>query len=848
MKLKDSNTLVSVRPPRLSEGEISGTVHLMEALRGENPFALELAYVNDTLSLMVRSSFGSEVRRSVAAHLGGYELSVVSSDSDPMVIRKDEIIFTRTLVFEGPIYAPIRTVDAAAVGRGDFDPLSGVVGSLVESVRPGERLVVRLVLKRLDEAWRADVSAELLERERERQRLPEIQERGGGPADRHNGSTVGPIVLLAIAIAAAGLLSGGDLLSGVLSTIVGWMRMPFFALWPVIAIGMGLVVAGLVWAGSRTRSADEPEHIDPDVARQRLDWAGFKAELQVHAVVPEGDSSERRARELSWQVASAYDLYSTPWGARVVESWTSTDRPTAADLVSLEERVWKPLVAVFKRLARRTPPISSLEAASLWHPLHPHSDRDRVMPRMRYRPIAPSGPVSDHGVLFGVTTGGSPQLARFSPEAMSVHHVYLGGTRMGKSTLMLHNIVQRMRAKAQGKDEAALVVVDPHSDLVSAVLEQVPRALRDRVWLIDLSSKDWVPAINLLDTRLFPGRDLTCDGIARVAHGIWREYWGPRMQNVMSYMAKALYEANLVRRREDQYTILDARLMLTDKDFRQEVLRQVGDPAIVHWWLEDFDRMPPVERSGNTAAIRSRLDQFAASEKVGEIFGQSASTVPLSIAVANGDIILVDTAPSSVGREVANLMGASVLNLIDSLVRRSGQVEADRRRPLMVVIDEAQTIPGVAYDEMLGEAAKFGATFVLATQSLAKLDQLSPSGNMRTNLMANAGCVAVFSCEYGDSEFLVAQMGREFVTPDDVRGLPSHHAYIQSRAGGENPPPYSVRLLWPDPGDRDMADLIRRDCRFYTLPADVAGSRAKAGVEARISGALTKLRSPRLAD
>ena len=45
---------------------------------------------------------------------------------------------------------------------------------------------------------------------------------------------------------------------------------------------------------------------------------------------------------------------------------------------------------------------------------------------------------------------------------------------------------------------------------------------------------------------------------------------------------------------------------------------------------------------------------------------------------------------------------------------------------------------------MLSELGKFGASFILATQSLAKLDDLSPT--MRDTILANVGCLAVFRC------------------------------------------------------------------------------------------------------
>ena len=82
-------------------------------------------------------------------------------------------------------------------------------------------------------------------------------------------------------------------------------------------------------------------------------------------------------------------------------------------------------------------------------------------------------------------------------------------------------------------------------------------------------------------------------------------------------------------------------------------------------------------------------------------------------------------------------MGASLLNLVDAVIREQGSLPLNRRRGALVVVDEMQSMPGVDYESMLSELGKFGASFVLATQSLAKLDDLSRT--MRDTLLANVG-------------------------------------------------------------------------------------------------------------
>ena len=115
------------------------------------------------------------------------------------------------------------------------------------------------------------------------------------------------------------------------------------------------------------------------------------------------------------------------------------------------------------------------------------------------------------------------------------------------------------------------------------------------------------------------------------------------------------------------------------------------------------------------------------------------------------------------GRDVAALVGASLLNLVDSVIREQGSVAFAQRRGALVVVDEMQSMPGVDYESMLSELGKFGASFILATQSLAKLDDLSPT--MRDTILANVGCLAVFQVAGSDARQLVWELGKERVSP-----------------------------------------------------------------------------------
>ena len=125
-------------------------------------------------------------------------------------------------------------------------------------------------------------------------------------------------------------------------------------------------------------------------------------------------------------------------------------------------------------------------------------------------------------------------------------------------------------------------------------------------------------------------------------------------------------------------------------------------------------------------------------------------------------------------------------------------------------------MPGVDYESMLSELGKFGASFILATQSLAKLADISPT--MEDTILANVGCLAVFQVSGSDARRLVWELGRERMTEDDITSLPVHHCYVRATVGKERMPAFSMMVKRPEPGDPGVAGRIRAGAARHTTP------------------------------
>ncbi len=368
------------------------------------------------------------------------------------------------------------------------------------------------------------------------------------------------------------------------------------------------------------------------------------------------------------------------------------------------------------------------------------------------------------------------------------------------------------------------MVVDPHDDLVNSLLRHVPEEIVDRTYLIDLKDDERSPGINLLDARIFPDRDRTADSVVRIARGLWDQVWGPRMQSILEHTVKSLHEYNTHpdTKEDEQCTILDGLRMLSDLQYRNRVLRRVSDPYVIGWWARDFRNWTRTLKADAVAPVQTRLAYYATSKKARAILGQRRSTLDLRQVIAEGGVLLVATSQSAAGQDVSGLVGGSLLNLTDAVIREQGSLPPGERRGALVVVDEMQAMPGVDYESMLSELGKFGASFILATQSLARLKELSDT--MQDTLLANVGCLAVFQVAASDARQLIGELDRDRLDEEDLVSLPTHHCYVRATVDGLRQPTYSLGVREPEAGSPEAEERVKARAETYTTTAEVIAS------------------------
>ena len=789
--------LLTITPPRTGERTLLGVENLLQALAVEEAFSLEISGTADGASFLVRTSSPDVFQQQLAIHYPQARIEAVPDEEDPMRPGEGEQAFTKVLTLARQEFLPLRTFRDDDMLDAGSDPLLAVLGAL-SNLGSDQRLGARLVLRSLGPSWSEQYQRKSLVPPMSPVMNPSYQYQTR-PLKVEG---IGMIILL-------GLIGLG------LQNQI-WLRdgMLIKAILLDTAVAAAVIAAvPLLWRWRKNAS----RIYDQKLMQEKISRPAYLAELQLTAILPE-DEAERTAQDLLGAMATAFHHYDHASGNAFKDGKLRAG--THED----------PLAMVTYRPWRGRSVLNTREVATLWH-MPRGGDEVPLLERSGARSIHPLARGIREGAPVGeAVTGSSQRTVHFTGDLLRQHHLYVAKTRMGKSTLMQHVVAHKLKAKAQGQDDDAIVVVDPHSDLVRSLLNLVPKEIVDQVYLIDLSDDERVAGINLLDTHLFPDRDRATDNVVQVVKNLW-EQWGPRMQSILEHTLKSLYEANRHPsvRPDRQYTILDGLHLLSDNSFRKQALSKVADPYLVRWWARDFRDWHRQYRADAVAPVQTRLAYYASSKRARAILGQPASTLDLYDIVRGGRVLFVNTAQGQVGRDVAALVGGTLLNLVDGVIRSQEALPAAERKRVTVVVDEMQAIPGADYEAMLSELGKFGASFVMATQSLTRLEDLSRT--LRETIFSNIGCLVSFQVSASDARYLTWELDRDQVTEEDLTSLPVHHCYVRATVGGDKLPTFSMALRPPYAGDTEAAEAVLQRVSEYTLSRSVVTTRLEEEAE-----------------
>ena len=362
---------------------------------------------------------------------------------------------------------------------------------------------------------------------------------------------------------------------------------------------------------------------------------------------------------------------------------------------------------------------------------------------------------------------------------LSMHIIGSHGT--GKSTILLNGFYQDVHDRGIG---AALI--DIHGDAVKEALRIMHPDDYARCIYFNPGDPEWIPLWNPLFVP--PGGDIyrQADDLIASLRRVFTD-WGDRMEHVLrngliglSYLPSS--------------TLLDLYMLTRQKspksdELRRQIVKRALDGPVRTFWETDF--MKDYRRS-DLQSSKHKLSKLVSAGNASLMLSQPESVINLRQIMDERKILLVDL--SSVGSDVAEVLGAFMLSLFLSAAIGRSDTEAEQREPFSLFVDEAHRfVSADAIEDIISQTRKFRVNLTIAHQYLSQF-----GAARRVDALSTMGCTLIGRMDKRDSEYF-AKDCQDVVDPADIMRLEPFE--VIAKIGN-----YFTRVKTAEPRKRVLGD------------------------------------------
>jgi type IV secretory pathway TraG/TraD family ATPase VirD4 len=406
------------------------------------------------------------------------------------------------------------------------------------------------------------------------------------------------------------------------------------------------------------------------------------------------------------------------------------------------------------------------------------------------------------GMNEHVNLGQSQRWGQEQPALLSCadrrHHTYIvGKSGTGKTTLLRNMILQDIEA---GRGVA---LIDPHGDLALDVLDHIPKCRVEEVVYFDPADPEYAISFNLLAHVPQKQRHLVASGIVAAFKGIFPDFFGPRMEYVFYAAVAALLDCEHV-------SLLALERLLTHREYRAWVVRQVKDPVVRRFWETEFESHDKRTKAEMVSPILNKVGPMFMSPLIRNVIGQVRNRIDARAIMDGGRIFIANLSKGRLGPDKANLLGSFLVSQFQvAAMARADQSEKDRR-DFFLFADEFHSFVTDSFASLLSESRKYRMNLVLCHQYIK---QLRPS--IADAVFGNCGSLIAFRVGFDDAEALERAFGKAY-SATAFTALSNGEAYMKLLERGKDVEPCFVETH-PPTGERygRRKRIIRNTRRRY---------------------------------
>lgn len=383
------------------------------------------------------------------------------------------------------------------------------------------------------------------------------------------------------------------------------------------------------------------------------------------------------------------------------------------------------------------------------------------------------------------------------------HFYVIGKTGTGKSSLLASMILQDVLAKKSA------VIIDPHGELCDDVISCAPEKCLEDIVLIDPKYSIDYPncSLNVLDigidkekepTEFYMMKDYWTNELTSMFISLYgSEIFGPRIQEYFRAACLTLMEP------ENRGSLADIPRLFTNSEYLKKCRANLTDKDAIEFW-ETFDQMGSVQKEEMIPYFSSKFSPLIRSYLIKGFVSHPVSTLNIEQSINEGKTILIKLSKGQLGEMGMSLIGMLILSRIKSLIFARAKIEAKKRVPISLYVDEFQNFISQDFETLLSEARKYGLSLILAHQYLSQMQQTSfklyGSGNssgILDAILGNVGSSAIFRIGVKDAKELQPFLGSP-ISENDLVNLNNYEFISRILNNGNLSSPMTVNAYRHD--------------------------------------------------
>lgn len=385
-------------------------------------------------------------------------------------------------------------------------------------------------------------------------------------------------------------------------------------------------------------------------------------------------------------------------------------------------------------------------------------------------------------------------------------HLYVvGKSGVGKSKF-LELLIRQDIAHGHG-----LCLMDPHGDVIDAILDFIPESRIKDVCLIDPTDADYPVSFNPLANINPSFKHQLTQGLIEVMEKQFGASWTPRLEHVFRFACLALLDY-------PHATMRGMIMLLNDRNYRKKVEEYIEDDMVKRFWAVEFADWSEKSDADAIIPLVNKLSQFLSNPLLRNIFGQKENRIDLERLIAEKKIILINFSKGKLGEENSSFFGSLFVTKLKQAGMARVTVPERERSDFYLYVDEFHNLITETFENLMSEARKYGFCMTVAHQYA---QQLVP--RVQALVFGNIGSMAVFRVGGEDAAKLESEMTPVFKAKDMIN-LGMQEFYVKMTIDGETYDPFSAETLkvLPAPHVSFKSRIVEESRATYAIPVDAA--------------------------